>query len=143
PAPETVPPEIGMYVERDDPGDVGCVRVAQGKTAEIAVGFGEHAARPGKKQKPLHLPAGVRNSRLEAQAVEGPEARKVIRSGVSEDRFDPGGGRFGVTHRESDPSLDCAAMPAGRVVSLYVAAAAGARMDGAESVRAIAGRGIE
>jgi len=34
-------------------------------------------------------------------------------------------------------------MPAGRVESLYLAAAAGARMDPAESVRAVAGRGIE
>jgi MOSC domain-containing protein YiiM len=34
-------------------------------------------------------------------------------------------------------------MPAGRVMSLHVASVAGARMDRIESVRAVAGRGLE
>jgi MOSC domain-containing protein YiiM len=40
-------------------------------------------------------------------------------------------------------SLDCAAMPEGRVMSLHVASVAGARMAPLEWVRAVSGRGLE
>jgi hypothetical protein len=132
-----------MHVERDDPSDVGRVGVSESETQQVAARLRENAPGPGEREESADLPAGVRDSGLEADSVELPEAREIFRTSLSQNRLDPGGDRVGVSHRDSDRSLVCAAMAAGRVVSLYVGPAASARMEAVESVRAVAGRGLE
>ena len=131
-----------MYVERDDPRDVGRVRITQGETQELAGGLGDDAPRARKAEESLELAAGVRDPGLETDPVESPEAREVFRMDGSQDRMDPDGGRVGLSHRDSNASLDCGAMPPGRV--MRSTSRPRRAPDGAlESVRAVAGRGLE
>lgn len=115
-----------MDVERHDVGAARPGGVSEREALELVSGLGDETLRAGSVEEPAKLRRRVSDPRLEADPVELPQPVKVRGTGAS----------------DHPTSLDCD-VPAGRVESIHVAAAAGAPMSSVAEVRAIPGGGLE